>query len=118
LNPSWQRLEKDSNNTTAPAAETVGIPKHLVPPGSHDLSSCTTSTPHPLWGKPKSSRAAPGANFYRQPTCRGGDKITIEPRDSVAKEEDQNLPTNCTSCRLNPQDQLGRLCVCGKKKMH
>ena len=24
-----------------------------------------------------------------------------------------NLPTNCTSCRLNPHDQLGRVCVYG-----
>ena len=25
----------------------------------------------------------------------------------------ENLPTGCTSCRLNPQDQLARLCVYG-----
>ena len=25
----------------------------------------------------------------------------------------QNLPTSCVSCRLNPYDQLGRLCVYG-----
>ena len=41
-------------------------------------SSCTTSTPGPQWGKPKSSRAAPGANPSRQPTCRGGNKTTVE----------------------------------------
>ena len=29
------------------------------------------------------------------------------------RNKTQNLPTRCTSCRLNPQDQLGRLCVCG-----
>ena len=23
----------------------------------------------------------------------------------------QNLPTSCTNCRLNPHNQLGRLCV-------
>ena len=28
----------------------------------------------------------------------------------------QNLPTNCTSCGLNPHNQLSRLCVCGLYK--
>ena len=27
------------------------------------------------------------------------------------KKKTQNLPTSCTSCRLNPLNQLGRLCV-------
>ena len=35
-------------------------------------------------------------------------KPQLKPRGSVTKEEDQNLPTRCTSCRLNPRDQLGR----------
>ena len=26
------------------------------------------------------------------------------------RKKTQNLPTSSTSCRLNPQDQLGRLC--------
>ena len=29
------------------------------------------------------------------------------------RKKTQNLPTSCTSCRLNPHDQLGRLCVYG-----
>ena len=41
-------------------------------------SSCTTSTPGPHRGKPKSSRAASGGNPSGQPTCRGGNKITFE----------------------------------------
>ena len=40
-------------------------------------------------------------------------KPQLKPRGSVAKEEDQNLSTSCTSCRLNPHVQLGRLCVYG-----
>ena len=40
-------------------------------------------------------------------------KPQLKPRGSVAKEEDQNLSTSCTNCRLNPHDQLGRLCVYG-----
>ena len=43
-----------------------------------DPSSCTTSTPGPHRGKPKSSRAASGANPSGRPTCRGGNKTTIE----------------------------------------
>ena len=31
----------------------------------------------------------------------------------MVKEEDPNLPSGCTSCRLNPYDQLGRLFVYG-----
>ena len=40
-------------------------------------------------------------------------KPQLKLRGRVAKEEDQNLPPRCTSCRLNPHDQLGRLCVYG-----
>ena len=38
-------------------------------------------------------------------------KPQLKPKGSVAKEED--LPTSCTSYRLNSHDQLGRLCVYG-----
>jgi len=29
------------------------------------------------------------------------------------RKKTQNLLTNCTNCRLNPHDQIGRLCVYG-----
>ena len=32
------------------------------------------------------------------------------------RKKTPNLPTSYTSCRLNPQDQLGRLCVYGINK--
>ena len=38
-------------------------------------------------------------------------KPQLKPRVSGAKEEDPTSTTSCKSCRLNPQDQLGRLCV-------
>ena len=38
-------------------------------------------------------------------------KPQLKPRSSVAKEEDPKPSTSCTRCRLNPHDQLGRLCV-------
>jgi len=34
----------------------------------------------------------------------------------MAKEEDPKPPTSCTSCRLNPHNQIGRLCVYGTYK--
>ena len=40
-------------------------------------------------------------------------KPQLKLRGSVAKEEDPKPSTSCTSCRLNPHDQLGRLCVYG-----
>ena len=40
-------------------------------------------------------------------------KPQLKPRGSVTKEKTSNTPTSSTSCRLNPRDQLGRLCVYG-----
>ena len=40
-------------------------------------------------------------------------KPQLKPRGNAAKEEDPKSPTSRTSCRLNPHDQLGRLCVYG-----
>jgi len=42
----------------------------------------------------------------------GGNKTTSETHRQYSRKT-QNLPTSCTSCRLNPQDQLGRLYVYG-----
>ena len=87
-------------------------PSHQLPSTwcCQGTSSCTTSTPGPPRGKPKSSRAASGANPSGWPTCRGGNKTT----GAVwLRKKIQNLPTSYTSCRLNPHDQQGRLCVYG-----
>ena len=43
-------------------------------------------------------------------------KPQLKLRGRVPKEETQNLPTSCTSCRLNSHEQLGRLCVYGMYK--
>ena len=40
-------------------------------------------------------------------------KPQLKPRVSVAKEEDSKPSPSCTSCRLNPHDQLSRLCAYG-----
>ena len=43
-----------------------------------DSSNCTPSTTGPHRGKPKSSRAASGANPSIRPVSRGGNKTTVE----------------------------------------
>ena len=68
--------------------------------------SCTTSTPGPHCGRCKSSRAASGANPSGRPTAEVEIKPQLKPRGSVTEEEDPNLSTSCTSCRLNPHTQL------------
>ena len=40
-------------------------------------------------------------------------KPQLKTRGSVAKEEDPKPSNSCTRYRLNPYDQLGRLCVYG-----
>ena len=40
-------------------------------------------------------------------------KPQLKPRAIWLRKKTQNLPTSCTSYRLNPHDQLGRLCVYG-----
>ena len=40
-------------------------------------------------------------------------KPQLNPRTVWLRNKTQNLPTSYTSCRLNPHDQLGRLCVKG-----
>ena len=46
-------------------------------------------------------------------------KSQLKPRAVWLRKRTQNLPTSCTSCRLNPHNKLGRLCVYGinKRKM-
>ena len=42
-------------------------------------------------------------------------KPQLKPRSSVAKEEDPK-PAHQASCKLNPRDQLSKLCVYGIHK--
>ena len=43
-------------------------------------------------------------------------KLKLKPRTVFLRKKTQNLPTSCTSWRLNPHDQLGRLCIYGVYK--
>ena len=40
-------------------------------------------------------------------------KPQLKPRGGVTKEDDPKPSHQLYNCRLNPHDQLGRLCVCG-----
>ena len=40
-------------------------------------------------------------------------KPQLKPRAVWLRTKIQNLSTICTNFRLNPQDQLDRLCICG-----
>jgi len=40
-------------------------------------------------------------------------KPQLKARAVWLRKKTQNLPTSCTSCRLNPHNQRGRLCVYG-----
>ena len=53
-----------------------------------DPNSCTTSTPGPHRGKPKSSKAASGATPVDDPHAEVEIKPQLKPKGSVAKEED------------------------------
>ena len=87
--------------TIFPTALATSSPEYLMLPECCDSNSCATSTPGPHWGRPKS----PGQTQEQTPV---NNSYAEWPRKRT-----QNLLTSYTSCRLNPQDQLGRLCVYG-----
>ena len=103
--------------TIFPAAPATNIPEYLVLQEPLQLKQLHHLHTCPHWGRSKSSRAASGATPRGQPMCRGGNKATIETQGAVwLRKKAQNLPASCTSCRLNPHAQQGRLCVYGLYK--
>ena len=56
----------------------ANLPKYQALLRPWHPSICTTNTPGHHWVSQKSSRAASGESPSGQPTCRGGDKTTIE----------------------------------------
>ena len=72
-----------------------------APPPHPGLTGAAPSPP----GQPQEQTPAD------DPHAEVGIKPEFKPRGRVAEEEDRNLPSSCTSCRLNPHDQPGRLCL-------
>ena len=61
-----------------PAALATNTPEYLVLPEPLQPKQLHHLHTWPSQGKPKSSRAAPGANPSGRPTYRGGNKTTVE----------------------------------------
>ena len=80
-----------------PVTQAAALPPHLA------LTGANQSPP----GQPQEQ------TLVDDPHAEVKIKPQLKPRGSVTKEEDPNIPTSCTSCRLNPHNQLGRLCVYG-----
>ena len=92
-------------------------PSHQLPWVHGDVWSPETqvAAPPSLLALTGASPNLPGQPQERTPVDNPHAKVEIKPRlkprGSVAKEEDQNLPTSCAGFRLSPHDHLGRLCV-------
>ena len=89
LNESCQRLEKGSNNALSPAPVAAGLPSHLAPldsPQSKQLCHCHTQSSQ---GQSQVLWAASETSSCRWPTCRGGDKSTMNSKGRGGNEEDQ-----------------------------
>ena len=63
-----------------PSPEYLVLPEPLRPKQLHHLLTW------PSLGRPKSPSATSGTNPSGRPTCRGGKKLQLKPRGSVAKE--------------------------------
>ena len=74
--PIWVAIP--SQSTVFPAALAASPLSTWCCQNPCDPSSCTSSTPGPHRGKPKPSGAASGASPSGRPTCRGGNKTTVE----------------------------------------
>ena len=95
--PSHQ-LPQVPGAVISPVTQTAALPPH---------QALTGASSHP-----------PGQTQVQiweiNPLHRGGHKATIGSQGTVwLRKVTQNLPASCTNCRLNPHDQLSKLCVYG-----
>ena len=94
--PSHQ-LPLSTGAARTPATQATAPPLHLV------LTGADPSPPGQPWEQ--TPEDDPHAEVEIKPQ--------LKPKGSVAKEEDPKPSNQLYSCRVNPQDQLGRLCVYG-----
>ena len=80
-----------------PVTQAAALPPHLA------LTGANQSPP----GQPQEQ------TLVDDPHAEVKIKPQLKPRGSVTKGEDPKPSHQMYSCRLNPHDQLGRLCVCG-----
>ena len=94
-------------------------PSHQLPwvSGAVRTPATQTAAPPPYLALTGANPSPPGQPREQTPVDDPHAEVEIKPqlkpRGSVAKEEDPKPSTSCTRCRLNPHDQLGRLCVYG-----
>ena len=73
------------------------------------------SLPWRTWSAPVRSGCGGGTVVWIAGTLTvPGIQGSSQPRDAVwLRKRIENLPTSCTSFRLNPHNQVGKLCVYG-----
>ena len=86
-------------------------------PGAARTPVTQTAAPPPHLALPGADASPPGQPQEQTPVDDSHAEVDVEPQlkpgGSVSKEEDPKPPHQLYSCRLNPHDQLGRLCVYG-----
>ena len=99
----WRGLPYPSRHPfpRAPGAARASVTQAPAPPPHPGLTGAAPSPP----GQPQEQTPVD------DPHAEVGIKPEFKPRGRVAEERDRNLPSSCTSCRLDPHDQLGRLCL-------
>ena len=89
-----------------PGAARTPVSQAAAPPPHLALTGTNTSLP----GQPQEQTPVD------DPHAEVEIKPQLKPRAVWLRNKIQNLPTSFTSCRLNPHDQLGRLCDYGTYK--
>ena len=79
-----------------------------------DPSSCPTSTPGLTGANPSPPGQPQGQTPVDDTHAEVEIKPQLRPRGSVSEEEDPKPSHHYASCRLNPHNQLGRLCIQGR----
>ena len=86
-------------------------------PGAARNPATQAAAPHPHLGLTGADPSPPGQPQEQTPVDDPHAEVEIKPqlnpRAVWVRKKTQNLPTSCTSCRLHPRDQVGRLCVYG-----
>ena len=90
-------------------------------PGAARTPATQKIAPPPQLALPRTNPSPPGKPQEQTPvddphTEVGKKTHNWNPGAVWLRKKTQNLPISCTSCRLNPQDQLARLCVYGIHK--
>ena len=104
--PSYQ-LPWVPGAARTPATQAAASPPHLA------LTGANLSPP----GQPQEQTPMDNPHAEVEIRIIRINKNKLKSRDSVGKEEHPKPSTICTGYRLNPHDQLGRLCVWNIQKV-